>query len=78
MCVYSTLERSPMTPPHRRVESRRVKMLLEIEGHNVARLCANTFHGGLLEEVIARGVSLLLARRDTRREPGVRGGATGL
>ena len=67
-----------MTPPHRRVESRRVKMLLEIEGHNVARLFANTFHGGLLEEVIARACPFSW-QEGTRAGSQVREGvATGL
>ncbi len=67
-----------MTPPLGRVESRCMKMLFEIEGYNMARLYPDTLRGGLLGEVGARDLSLLLARRDTRGEPGARGGATGL
>jgi hypothetical protein len=52
-----------------------MKMLLKVEGQNMARAFANTLHGGLLGEVIARGLPLLLARRDKRGESGARGGA---
>ena len=65
-----------MTPTHGSVESRCVKMLFEIEGYNMARLCANTVQGCLLEEIAARGLSLFLAGRDKRGEAGTRGGRT--
>ena len=63
-----------MMPPYGRVESRCVKMFLEIEGQNVAWSCANVAYSGLLTEVETRGLSLLLARRDKRGEPGAREG----
>ena len=42
----------------------------------MARLCANTLQGCLLEEIAARGLSLLLAGRDKRGEASARGGRT--
>ena len=51
-------------------------MLFEIEGHNMARLCADTLRGDLLGEVGAQDLYLLLARRDKRGEAGAREGRT--
>jgi len=65
-----------MAPAHRRVESRCVEMLLEIDGQDVARSFNDFSQGGLLMNVAVRGLSLLLAGRDKRGEPGTRRGSS--
>ena len=65
-----------MAPAHGRVESRCLKMLLEIEGQDMTRCRAVPLHGGLLKEVVVRVFSLLQVGKDRGGEPDARKGAT--